>query len=345
MKVKQKIENYDALSKDWLNITLDWVILKKELNFKTIIETQLHFISKLDLTIIYKQNLFTFYDTCKFFKISTASLRKLLTVYNLHKTKQESILSEKLHFLKKYGVENPFQAKECKEKIKQTMQNRYGIDSLLKSPEFRNKNKESCFEKYGNENYNNREKAKKTCLEKYGGPAPICSVEVKEKIKQTCLKKYHTSWMGRNHSYHHIDKFFDSKDEKYLYDLFVSIYGYNNVCVHNYSDFLEKEIDFIIIDKKCADWNKVLYIEYHGWYGHGPEPYNPANPNHQKIITQWQTKGFTSFIKLWTYSDPKTLENAKWFNLRYKAIYKNELKAIKSNKHFRDQFIKNLKKL
>ena len=188
-------------------------------------------------------------------------------------------------------------------------------------------------------------KARKTCLEKYGGPAPICSVEVKEKIKQTCLKKYHTSWMGRNHNYHHIDKFFDSKDEKYLYDLFVSIYGYNNVCVHNYSDFLEKEIDFIIIDKKCADWNKVLYIEYHGWYGHGPEPYNPANPNHQKIITQWQAKGFTSFIKLWTYSDPKTLENAKWFNLRYKAIYKNELKAIKSNKHFRDQFIKDLKKL
>ena len=241
-------------------------------------------------------------------------------------------------------MENPFQVKEYKEKIKQTNLKKYGIDSLLKKKEFREKNKEICFKKCGNENYNNREKAKETCLKRYGGVAPICSSEIKEKIKKTCFERYKSSWMGRNHSYHHVDKLFDSKDEKYLYDLFVSIYGYNNVCIHNYSDFLEKEIDFIIIDKGCADWNKVLYIEYHGWYGHGPEPFNPNNIKHQEILEQWKTKGLNSFIKLWTVLDPKTLENAKWFNLRYKTIYKNELKLIKTSKRFQKQFIDNLKK-
>ena len=39
----------------------------------------------------------------------------------------------KKHFMKKYGVENPFQAHECKEKMKQTCQEKYGVDYAMQS--------------------------------------------------------------------------------------------------------------------------------------------------------------------------------------------------------------------
>jgi 5-methylcytosine-specific restriction endonuclease McrA len=99
--------------------------------------------------------------------------------------------NKKQTFMKKYGVENPFQSKEVQEKIKQTCLRKYGVDHNFKSKEIREKIKQTFIEKYGVENPTQskeiQEKRNQTWLKNYGGH-PIQSKEVQEKMKQTNLK-------------------------------------------------------------------------------------------------------------------------------------------------------------
>ena len=67
-----------------------------------------------------------------------------------------------------YGVTNPYQSEEIKEKIKQTMLSNTGYEYNLQNPKTREQSKQTKLTKYGDENYNNVEKAKQTCLEKFG---------------------------------------------------------------------------------------------------------------------------------------------------------------------------------
>jgi hypothetical protein len=71
--------------------------------------------------------------------------------------------------LDKYGVENPNQNKEIKEKTKKTCLKKYGVNSVL------------CDE-------NIKNKIKKTCLDKYGVEFPSQNKTIREKIKNTNLK-------------------------------------------------------------------------------------------------------------------------------------------------------------
>lgn len=72
------------------------------------------------------------------------------------------------HFLNKYGVKNPYQSEEIKQKIQQTNLARYGVAYNLQRSEIIARSKQTKLEKYGDQNYNNYDKAKTTCLEKYG---------------------------------------------------------------------------------------------------------------------------------------------------------------------------------
>lgn len=96
--------------------------------------------------------------------------------------------------LEKYGVENPFQNKEVKDKYKKTCLEKYGVEHTFQSELVKNKIKSVCLEKYGveNPNQNNdiRNKTKKTCLEKYGVEYSSQNKENREKYKITCLEKY-----------------------------------------------------------------------------------------------------------------------------------------------------------
>jgi very-short-patch-repair endonuclease len=95
---------------------------------------------------------------------------------------------------RKYGVEYPAQAKEVQEKMKQTNLERYGVENALQSKEIKKKMKQTNIERYGVENpFQNeevKEKIKQASLKKYGVKCPLQSEEVKEKAKQTMLKKY-----------------------------------------------------------------------------------------------------------------------------------------------------------
>lgn len=72
-------------------------------------------------------------------------------------------------FETKYGVKNPWQVNQIKEKIRITKEEKYG------SPTWNNPNtaKQTKFKKYGDGNYMNRIKFKQTCLKNYGVDHPM----------------------------------------------------------------------------------------------------------------------------------------------------------------------------
>jgi hypothetical protein len=99
-------------------------------------------------------------------------------------------------YRKKYGenIINPYQAKEVKEKIKHSLQERYGVDHNFKSETVRNKIKETNIEKYGVDHFSKtdefKEKYKESIKKKYGVDHFSKTDEFKEKSKNTWFKKY-----------------------------------------------------------------------------------------------------------------------------------------------------------
>lgn len=96
--------------------------------------------------------------------------------------------------LKKYGVENPFQLEEIKEKIKKTNLMKYGYENPTYSKEIRDKTKNKCLQKYGIENTCQLkhviEKRKQSILNKYNTEYPFQSKQYQEIFKNKCIEKY-----------------------------------------------------------------------------------------------------------------------------------------------------------
>lgn len=96
--------------------------------------------------------------------------------------------------VEKYGVENPFQAKEFKDKIKANCVEKYGVEHLSQLQEVKDKKVEACLKKFGETSFFKTEavkdKIKATCVKKFGVEYASQSEEVKEKITNTNLEKY-----------------------------------------------------------------------------------------------------------------------------------------------------------
>ena len=115
--------------------------------------------------------------------------------------------------LKRYGVLNPIQNSDIKEKARQnllktiekdresiltkrakTNLDKHGIENPFKHPEFHQKLKKQNQEKYGVDYLTQlpefKDNHKKKLLEKYGVENPAQVEEFKQKKKQTCLEKY-----------------------------------------------------------------------------------------------------------------------------------------------------------
>ena len=95
---------------------------------------------------------------------------------------KKKIQDAKQTCIEKYGVENVFQAKWCKDKITETCMSRSGCSRSGNS-------------KAG------REKAKATWKEHYGTDHPLKAESVKEKIRRTCMEKYGESSYTRTEEY------------------------------------------------------------------------------------------------------------------------------------------------
>ena len=96
--------------------------------------------------------------------------------------------------LAKYGVENPSQLPDYKEKIKKTSLERYGVDNPAKSPEIQKKIKQTNLEKYGTECvFENKVIKQQICatnLEKYGHEHALSSPDIKQKAKDAYFLKH-----------------------------------------------------------------------------------------------------------------------------------------------------------
>ena len=111
---------------------------------------------------------------------------RILAILNKHNiprhTKEESkLLKTKVitdTFITKYGVNNPMQLSEVKEKSRQTNLARYGVEVSTK-------------------NKNVVTKMVKTNLEKYGVAYQARREEANEKRKQTCLERYGVEHTGQ----------------------------------------------------------------------------------------------------------------------------------------------------
>jgi hypothetical protein len=104
--------------------------------------------------------------------------------------------------LERYGVENPAQSEEIKEKTKETNLERYGSEYALQSEDVKDKIKQTNLERYGVENAFQseeiKEKIKETSLKKYGVEYASQSEEVKEKIKATCQERYGVEYASQS---------------------------------------------------------------------------------------------------------------------------------------------------
>lgn len=116
-----------------------------------------------------------------------------------------------------YGVKNPAQSQQVKDKMKSTCLNKYGVEYAgasevhktklsetlaNKTPqekqEISNKVKATKKARYGNENYNNLDKAKATNIQRYGTEIASQSQEIKDKTKNYFIKTFGCENPGQN---------------------------------------------------------------------------------------------------------------------------------------------------
>jgi len=134
---------------------------------------------------------------------------------NIYSSKQT-----KLGVLKKYGVENVFQSKEIKDKIKKTCLEKYGVENISQSEEIKKKKENTCLKKYGVEYHLSskiiQQKRKNTNLQKYGVAHPMQNLVSFKKQQSNSFKshKYKETSLYYRGSYEvdFLEKFYD----KYL---------------------------------------------------------------------------------------------------------------------------------
>ena len=180
------------------------------------------------------------------------------------------------HFIEKYGVKNPYQSEEIKEKIKQTHLQGTGYEYNLQNPETIKRAKQTKLEKYGDVNYNNIEKAKQTCIKKYN----VDSFSKTNEFKEMLLEKVDFYEIAKKGKITHSKKINQMKEAGYItiQEAFIK-YGqswYKNnivpILYKNHTGFIssenEKKIEEYYINNNghsSQEENKLLDI-LHKYY-------------------------------------------------------------------------------
>ena len=137
----------------------------------------------------------SFKETASYVKASTHTLKRVfeeneIPIRNASEAHEFGVKKHQETCIKRYGVKNPFQSEEIKQKIKDTCLQKYGVEYSIQSAEVKRKIVETNKKRYGKEYFNNTEKRRQTCLEKYGTPSASGNADVKKKVQQTCLDRY-----------------------------------------------------------------------------------------------------------------------------------------------------------
>ncbi len=121
---------------------------------------------------------------------------KLKAAWENHTVEQNAEISakRKTTCIEKYGVENPFQSDDVKQKIAQTNIERYGYAFSMQNEDVKKKAIETNRTRYGcdyaSQSKGFRERYTNTCREKWGVDAYTQSEEHKAKIVSACREKW-----------------------------------------------------------------------------------------------------------------------------------------------------------
>jgi hypothetical protein len=115
--------------------------------------------------------------------------------------------------LKKYGVLNPYQSEEIKEKIKKTNIEKFGVENPSQSEEIKIKKEATCLKNYGYKSgLCNIEKRRQTCLKKYGVEFNTQNKEILEKGQKTAktLKRFKDTsiWYQGSYELDFLEKYY-----------------------------------------------------------------------------------------------------------------------------------------
>ena len=78
-----------------------------------------------------------------YFNVSGGTIRMWCYTFKITKTKQQAAKLSKILNLQKYGVENPKQLEEIKQKARETCLKKYGYDNPMKNKQIKQKVKET----------------------------------------------------------------------------------------------------------------------------------------------------------------------------------------------------------
>ena len=121
-----------------------------------------------------------------------------LLIYNLKKGKTSCVkcgrMKTKETNVERYGVSNPMQNKEIKQKAMATNVERYGAANPMQNEEIKQKAMDTNVERYGvsnpMQNEEIKQKAMNTSVERYGVSNPMQNEEIKQKAIETNVERY-----------------------------------------------------------------------------------------------------------------------------------------------------------
>lgn len=219
-----------------------------------------------------------------------------------------------------YGVKNPSQLEDIKNKKCQTSRRNCGKDYYTQTEEYKKRARQTNIERrgvpYPMQSDEVKKKSRYTCLFNYGEDNYAKTQESKNRYKNTDYVKgivnKQTLTRKQNHS------FKVSKPEDLCYQMLLTKFTEEEVI----RQYTTEEYPF-----NCDLYIKPLnlYIECNFFWMHGGEPFDKNNPKHIEKLNLWKAKNSKSFnnaIDTWARRDVLKLETFKKNKLNYKVFYK-----------------------
>lgn len=175
------------------------------------------------------------------------------------------------YYMNKYGVKNPMQSKEIKDKYKQTCKSKYGVENVSQVKEIKDKKSQTCLKnngvKHPQQSIKIRKKSKKTCLINYDVTNPSQSKVIKKRKEQTSLNNYGVKHPMQNSLIYekHKQKSYQYKNYKLPSGKIIKIQGYESFAL----DLLLKkynEKDIIIDVSKMPKITYTVDNKEHRYY-------------------------------------------------------------------------------
>lgn len=231
----------------------------------------------------------------------TASVRARAADPNL---RAHDVAKREATMLENYGVKNPLQFPDVRDKIRTTTQERYGYDHHNQRPERR----EAMQEALVNGRAEKMQAAKDYSPEaraKYGEQMSRWWAVAANRNKALDVKRANGTWS-------------DSNPERHLRGVLIDHFGADDVeCQYREDERYPWACDFYI---KSRD----LFIELNGTWTHQDHWFDPESADDLAVVENWKDKGtpfYLNAIKNWTERDVAKRESARKHRLNYAVFW------------------------